>query len=385
MVNLEEKSSQKSKKRIFYLDALRAMAILTVIMFHVQTSTHSLVWSSQYFHTYGWFVSDFMGVSSRIGVCLFLMLAGALSLGRSWNIKIFLGRRLPRIVTPFLFWGFVLATSITLFLWFCPWSNTFLSHFALEKFSALDTHSLFSYLSFLFSYYMSDAFTSSPYWFFWMILGTYFIMPIFDKWVANSNLRELEYFLFFWLITCIFDFTLGIPFPIKLTYFVSPIGLVVLGYYLRYTDRKILNNPYFALFLVVISCVLEVFISYHLSAPRSFYLFDRYSILPTIEVIGVFLLFKNAGKFNININFFNNPKGIFRKSISSLAKYSYGLYLFHKFVLVFIFEAFKHFKNIMAHATLTILLVLVLTVLVSWLVIDLLNRIPNMGKFIGAK
>lgn len=40
MVNLEEKSSQKSKKRIFYLDALRAMAILTVIMFHVQTSTH---------------------------------------------------------------------------------------------------------------------------------------------------------------------------------------------------------------------------------------------------------------------------------------------------------------------------------------------------------
>lgn len=29
MVNLEEKSSQKSKKRIFYLDALRAMAILT--------------------------------------------------------------------------------------------------------------------------------------------------------------------------------------------------------------------------------------------------------------------------------------------------------------------------------------------------------------------
>lgn len=46
----------------------------------------------------------------RFGVPLFLMLAGALSLGKNWTIKSFLKKRIPRIVPPFLFWGIILTT-----------------------------------------------------------------------------------------------------------------------------------------------------------------------------------------------------------------------------------------------------------------------------------
>ena len=95
-------------KRIFYLDALRAVAILTVIAVHVYAVTRVQVMAD--FATgpsLRWLFSQFTGNNLRIGVDLFLMLAGALSLGREWSIKEFLGKRIPRIVEPFVFWGLV--------------------------------------------------------------------------------------------------------------------------------------------------------------------------------------------------------------------------------------------------------------------------------------
>lgn len=313
------------------------------------------------------------------------MLAGALSLGRSWEIKTFLGRRIPRIVLPFLFWGLVLSFLITLYVWFVPNSIANFGAFNLSRIEPLLSYDLMGFLTFLYNYYMAYSYTSYAYWFFWMILGTYLIMPIFDKWVANSGLKELEYFLFFWLITCIFDFTLKIHFPIKLNYFVSPIGLVVLGYYLRYTERKWLNNPYIALLLIIVACICEVAISATYSTPGSIYKLDRYSILNAIEVIGIWQLFKNFGKFNIHINFFENPKGIFRRAVSGLAKNSYGIYL----VQYFMIAAMDGLVTMLGISTksypLTVFLIFVMSTFLSWAVIELLSKIPGLGKAIGSK
>ena len=91
-------------KRIFYFDALRTLAILSVIIVHVYAVTRIHVMAD-----YGmipslrWIFSQIAGNCFRIGVPLFLMLAGALSLGRVWTIRDFLGKRIPRIVGPFVF------------------------------------------------------------------------------------------------------------------------------------------------------------------------------------------------------------------------------------------------------------------------------------------
>lgn len=42
------------------------------------------------------------------------MLSGALLLGRVWDIKSFLGKRIPRIVLPFVFWGLILTFLLIL-------------------------------------------------------------------------------------------------------------------------------------------------------------------------------------------------------------------------------------------------------------------------------
>lgn len=366
-------------KRIFYFDALRALAILSVILIHVYTLTRGYVLSG-----YGaipsieWIYTQFIGNSFRIGVDLFLVLSGALSLGRDWTIRSFLSKRLPRIIAPFLFWGLALSVFLISLSYFFnyPYVNSF---------------DIFTISNFIYNAFMAKSLGFAPYWFFWMILGTYLIMPIFNKWILHSDLEELEYFLVFWLITCLFTFTLKTDFPIKLTYFVSPIGLVVLGYYLRYTERKLLNNPYFALALIALSSLAMLAFSYLFSTNQSFYNFDRYSFLMAIEVIGIVILYKNFNKFNIG--FLSNEKSvlyrifvdngsIFKKFNLMLAKYSYGLYLIHTAILSVLFRTLDYGMFTYTSYFITLF---VLDLIVSVLLMSILSRIPYVKNWIGAK
>ena len=373
---MESNGNVKTKKRnrIFYFDALRALAISNVILYHVFMQTKNMV-CSQYgvIPSSNWLFADIWGVTFILGVDLFLMLSGALSLGREWDIKTFLGKRIPRIVEPFVFWGIIL--SICMFII----GFAFPDFWHLPKY--ITTFTLMDFLQYLGENLMSMHQGFTHFWFFWMILGTYLIMPVLNKWLLHCDMGEVEYFLVIWLITCVFDYTLFIECPIKLTYFSGPIGMVVLGYYLRHTDRKIFSSNTFAIFLIIASIVCLFILSYIFSTPTNMNVFQRYHIIRVFEVIGVFILFKNFFKLNINWNFLSNPDGIFRKSIFSIAKYSYGIYLIHRvFICIFVFALadFISFKLLM-------ILTFVLTLLVSWGILAGLNRIPFVNKVIGAK
>ena len=81
-------------KRIFYFDALRAFAIISVILIHIYSVTRGYVLSGYgTIPSFEWIYTQFIGNSFRIGVDLFLVLSGALSLGRDWTIKSFLSDR----------------------------------------------------------------------------------------------------------------------------------------------------------------------------------------------------------------------------------------------------------------------------------------------------
>jgi surface polysaccharide O-acyltransferase-like enzyme len=355
-------------KRIFYFDALRAFAIICVIVVHVYAVTrmHVMV-DYAVIPSFDWIFSQFTGNCFRIGVDLFLMLAGALSLGRVWTIREFLGKRIPRIVGPFVFWGIVtgaIAVIISYYYGF-PFVNNF------------DTYSI---LNFFKGVFLATSVGYEPYWFFWMILGTYLIMPIFNKWLLHSDLVEAEYFLVFWLITCLFDNTLGMTFPIKLSYFTCPIGLVVAGYYLRHTQRKILTNPYFALVLLILSSAITVILATYLSTASEMYLFDRYSILLCIEVMAVFLLFRNFNKFNINLNFSERLTKMVKKFIFMIAKYSYGIYLIQGLFLCIYREIIPYCGYCS-----TFIGMFLLILITSMIIMYILEKVPYINKVIGAK
>ena len=370
-------NTKQKKKRIVYLDYLRALAIITVILFHIFRRIGYVAYPEYaLFPSLNWWVAEFLGTCCRCGVDIFLMLSGALSLGRVWDIRSFLGKRIPRIVMPFLFWGFVLSVLVTLIVIFYPPSVAIFKAYSFRIIKGMD---ILSFLRFLGDAYMANNKWFGPYWFFWMILGTYLIMPIFNKWIYNSSLREVEYFLAFWLITCIFDYTLFIQFPIKLTYFSGPIGMVVLGYYLRHTDREIFNSLRNSIILLVGSIVIFMLACYLVSTPAKIVMFDRYSIFLALEVAGIYLVYKNIDKKNINI--FQKEDGFLRRSSFSIAKYSYGIYLIHQVIMNFLIIIFLH----MLPYKVTMLVLFVGTLGISWLVMALLNRVPYINRVIGAK
>ena len=199
------------KKRVLYLDSLRALAIITVVLYHVGIRMdYSVFLDYGMLPSFNWFLTDFYLTCARCGVDIFLMLSGALSLGRVWDIRTFLGKRIPRIVAPFLFWFFTLSFVLLLILLLFPHQATVFSHYYMNAF---DPTNVMSFLTFLGDSCLGHNKWFGPYWFFWMILGTYLIMPIFNKWICNSSMEEVEYFLVIWLVTCLFDNTLLWDFP----------------------------------------------------------------------------------------------------------------------------------------------------------------------------
>ena len=367
----DDKTKKKKSKRIFYFDALRALAILAVISFHVAKRMNPIIFTT---HASGfnlhWLFGDFFFAGMIIGVDLFLMLSGALSLGREWSIRSFLGKRIPRIAAPFLFWGLLFMTVILLLQYHFP-----------NAFHVVNAFNFSDITTFMSKAFLGNAFGFGPYWFFWMILGTYLIMPVFNKWFLHADLKEAEYFLAIWLITCIFDNTLNYPFPIKISYFTSPIGLVVLGYYLRHTKRKIFANKIVPIVLIMIGLFCLLYGSYVLSVTGLFK-FDRYSIFNAIEVAGVFLLFRNFS--DINFGALSKPDNIIRKAISSIAKYSYGFYLIHQAIMDIFITVLVSTNMYTGYVSLFIKL-FVVTLAISWLLMASLNRIPYINQIIGAK
>ncbi|WP_295723660.1 acyltransferase, partial [uncultured Methanobrevibacter sp.] len=201
-------ATKTKSKRIFYFDILRATAILCVMIIHVTGFMSRVIhYSPEMLYSLTGFWELFSFNAFRIGVDLFLMLSGALSLGRDWEISDFLGKRLPRIIKPYVFWVIVGATFMIIMNWYFP------------QLVFMKDYSVMGILKAYYNSFMYKSHSFAAYWFFWMILGTYLIMPIFNKWLRHADLKEAEYFLAIWVVSTIFDYTLMMECPIKLSYF----------------------------------------------------------------------------------------------------------------------------------------------------------------------
>ena len=374
MTHLEKEAP---KQRIVYLDYLRALAISSIILFHLSNRVNWMVFS-QYsiIPSPDWFLIAFLATCCKFGVDLFFMLSGALSLGRNWDIKTFLSKRIPRITWPFIFWATLLIFSmIALVEIFPALTGIFVSYKI--PFTMYPTNYLS--LNFLRDCYFGNSYWFSQYWFFWTIFGTYLIMPIINKWICNSSMKEVEYFLVIWAVTCIFTYTLYTDFPIDLTYFTGPIGVVILGYYLRYSERKIFNSLKYALIIMISGMLMLLFVSYLLSSPLEIYKFQRYSILIIIEVTGIFLVFKNIDKKELPV--FHREDGFLRKSSTLIAKYSYGIYLCHEVIL----NVFVILLSRTLPLTAAVILIFLCTLCTCCAIMATLNKVPYLNRIIGAK
>lgn len=275
------------QQRVAYLDYVRALACILVVIIHAPVSdgsAESSIWLSLYNYA----------AAPCIG--LFFMTSGALLFPVKDTLFVFLKKRANRIIFPLIFWSVfylvikLIAGEIT------P------DKVPLIIFRALYSSSIEGVL-----------------WFLYALIGLYLFIPIISKWIETATKKELQYFLLLWSITLLLPY-LKIESSILLN-FGGYLGYLVLGYYLRKFPLKI---GYLSMILitVLISGIFPTLI-YTKILPPLVENRELYGYL-TLNVAWLCVLYYTI------IQRFNCIENKFVRDFSIM---SFGIYLIHIFVM----------------------------------------------------
>ena len=340
-----------SSKRIFYLDQLRVLAMIGVIFIHVSAQ----FLSNSDPGTYSFFMSSFFNVFGQsFAVPLFVMISGALLLGRQYKIIDFFKKRLSRIIVPFIFWA-ILTIILTVSLFNINFSLQYARNIFLGVSGTLGVH----------------------FWFIWMLIGLYLFIPIINSFINEYKLKGVEYFLIIWIITIILKTLQILPFyKLELSYFTGYLGFLVLGYYLK--NKEIKTNKKILTILTTLGFITMLTISIYPITIGEISL-GKSPFTQLISCTTIFILFKT---FNEKPNKISKllKNTIIGKITLSLSTCSYGIYLSHLLILNIIMSI--HF-NPQAEPLTGILLLTTTTLITSWITTLTLSKIPHIKKLSG--
>lgn len=327
--------------RIKYIDALKFVAIFSIVILHM-----CMVWKDTGFLGQTFF--QFKEIV-RFGVPLFLMITGCLIFKKEIDIKEFFKKKTIRIIYPLIF---------------------------------------FILISLLFNYGRSNPLTL--YWYCWMIIGVYISIPIVNVFIQNAKSYEIEYFLIFFLISSLIynmSYVSHIQIAVDLGFFLGPISFVVLGYYLSNYEFKLSSNKIVLLSLCVF-ILISIFKIYYndlfnVNDDKILFNLLNFSLSQIIQSASVFLIIKNIYDSRSIVKTFLEGNYVSR-FIESISRSSYGIYMMHLFLLRVFLES--PLSKIHLSGTKTALIIIVsscLLLLASWILILILSKIPFINKFSG--
>lgn len=399
---MTNETSPCKQSRIVWLDWMRVIACLMVMTVHstepfylggegarILTPTDAL-WASAF--------DSFV----RACVPLFIVASSYLLFPLQVSTGTFFRRRLTRILIPFVLWSLVYA-----FWWGEPIDN-------------------------LQALLLNFNYAAGHLWFVYMLLGVYLIMPLLSPWAARVGRRELQGYLAVWVFTLLIPFIrewasggqllviqgpTGIPNPAAyplwgeaswngygLFYYVSGfIGYLLLGLYFRrfvpdlsWRRTLIFGLPAwiagfilcFGGFLARVAATAQIplsalpFSSSALPIEGPVDLAVGWEVPWYNDTLGVALM---TFGWVLLFRKFNHQSSI----LPSVSKASYGMYLCHMLVLVYVSEAFREWLGTGNDGSLgawttpvEIILSAVTTFLLTAIFCALLQRIPKAGKWI---
>ncbi len=336
------------ENRIFYLDELRAIAILCVLFAHtIQNFPLNI-----YYLTSPTLLS-YLTVA-RMGVVLFFMISGALLIGKDYELSAFLKKRFSRVLIPTLFWQIVGFLSV-LFIIGLSYDN------------------------------IIQACTQIGFpWFVCAILGLYFVIPIFNSFIKEYGIRGAEYFLIGWVLLIILT-NMQLIETYYIRYIFKNVGLyigyAVLGYYLANKEFNIYSLP-----MVIICSVLFV-ISVYLNSYYAFnfvhiFYIESFSIIVQCALLFLILRYMgNLAKFRPKFILSKVHSFIENSFIGSfiyyLSIFSFTIYLMHGFIV-------NYLVQIMPVTQFSMIPIIFLLITVGSIVIAaILSKIPVVNRLCG--
>lgn len=348
-------TEHSSSGRVIYFDVLRITAIFFVVAVHL-SAQH---WSDVDVSSRAWFAFNLYCTAGKWSVPVFVMISGALFLGRDLDIQSILKKYLLRIAIAFAFWSAAYALFVRA-LYGITWDEVLFRFFTGH-------------------YHM---------WFLFMIAGLYLLVPLLRPIVQNEKL--LRYFL---LLAFIFTFLLpqaaffcsfALPQVSEVirtvamySYCFFPLGFTVYfigGYYLSRRDLSRREE-------IVLYCVGTASLLFSIAAPvvlsraqgapsDAFYNYNSLNVLLTSVPIFVFarqhLNFPKLGEQALGV-------------LGRLSKYSFGVYLVHPMVI----ELLGRFgiDTFSCNAFFSVPLLAVIVFASSMALSALLHQIPVVKKY----
>lgn len=325
-----------NNERIFFYDFLRAFAIVAVIICHCDIffgslNTPLLAFAHLTYHDIG-----------RMGVPIFLMITGALLLNKDYDLSFFLKKRFSRIFYPFIFWVFIIVLGIIVV------NNDY---------------------NLAWQVIIGDF---SVTWYFWTLIGIYLSIPIFNSFLKDYGERGLEYFLIIWFLTIIFKSFNAYPLfsNFNLDVFAGYVGFPILGYYLSHKKFALDDVQ----MIVVSTVILLVSFGVYIYLDYLGHIYLIYQNVPIVLVASSFyLLFRSVNQLNSFKHIKDNFIGMV---VNSLSSHSYGMYFSHVIVLKLL-SMFNPKSNML------VIVMSLLLIFISWLLVDIVSRIPFLRKFSG--
>jgi surface polysaccharide O-acyltransferase-like enzyme len=336
--------------KLYWISNLRVFATIMVVFIH--TSGGALFSFHKISHHWWWVANAVSGLG-RFTVPVFVMISGALLLGKEIDLYTFLKKRFLRVWIPFTVWTVIYVLYHNFFE-----RNPI--HFQKAFINYLTgTGGLYGHL-----------------WFVYMILGLYLVAPFVNKWVTYTSGQEITFFLFICFIsTTVFQFIkhfYKIDVRFDLTNFGSYIGYFVAGFALK--NRSFNLNKWWYLVFFLIAYGITLYATYYYSVQNGKYygyFYDYFSPNSVLMTLAIFMFFKEC----LNIDFAPNI-------IGSLDKASFGIYLAHLLIINILSRKFginwawhQPIIGIFAHA--------VFTLVISFCLIWLISKLPKSEWLVG--
>lgn len=360
--------SQLNVGRIIYYDYIRAFAIFGVLACHIFAG---LVTKTNIFNSNLWYYSLFFNSLRDVSVPLFVCLSGALLITKKDSLMIFVKKRFNKVIIPYIFW-------VILFIIF--------------EVKIFKINGLFDFILKTISFPPIEH--GVIFWFVQMILVVYVIIFILNKLIDYNKLFlmiSLVFSIFFIIFT---NFNIIPLYPNPYGYIYYSI-FAVFGYYLAnydFSSNKLIqslniSNEKLVVIFFILSILLYLCeIYYNASASISLNVYSsisQFSFLNIALVISVFLFFRyfeeSKGKFNKIYKYVSNAN--LGKIIFSISFCSYGIYLCHIIIRDLIFK-YLNFQEILSPSIYTTL-VLLITLICSWLLILTMSKIPILKRVSG--
>lgn len=340
---------------MLYLDAIRAVACLSVVMLH-----SSMNFAMLEIDTADFWLGNIFDSISRAAVPLFIMVSGALLLDEQYVFsREKLRNHLIRYAVFFIFWSSAYAC----------WFEVIIP---IVKYKPIDAVTVLTNM--VNGYYHL--------WFIPMIMGLYMLTPLLRLWVTRKNLKYVEYFLGLSFVFSYFlpqimgllriwnssfeSITLPNGFNLEhlgyVTYF-------IFGWYLSH--KRIENTRVFCKFAIASAgiTIIGTYLVFLFSDTKEFIFYDNFSVNVFVYSTSIFVVFKSAF---VEIEYSDVRA---HKWIQFIVNYSLGIYAVHALYIWLLYRIFEGVTAIVS-----IPAIFVLTSFLSIITVAVIKRIPIIRK-----